>query len=110
MLSFTSHDLPINLPKFESFRKRGGKNLELTLPELAVMGKNKATSNEVRDTSRAAFHFRLVEVASMFLLPLLAVALGVPPKRSTSGVGVFLSIVMVADSAPSKLMGTRKRL
>lgn len=95
VLSFTSHDLPINLPKFESFRKRGGKDLELTLPELAVMGKNKATTQEIRDESRAAFHFRLVEVASMFLLPLLAVALGVPPKRSTSGVGVFLSIVMV---------------
>ena len=31
----------------------------------------------------------------MFLLPLLAVALGVPPKRSTSALGVFLSIVMV---------------
>ena len=31
----------------------------------------------------------------MFLLPLLAVALAVPPKRSTSALGVFLSIVMV---------------
>ena len=31
----------------------------------------------------------------MFLLPLLAVALGVPPKRSSSALGVFLSIVMV---------------
>ena len=31
----------------------------------------------------------------MLLLPLLAVALAVPPKRSTSALGVFLSIVMV---------------
>ena len=31
----------------------------------------------------------------MLLLPLLAVALAVPPKRSTSSLGVFLSIVMV---------------
>ena len=31
----------------------------------------------------------------MLLLPLLAVALAVPPKRSTSGLGIFLSIVMV---------------
>jgi lipopolysaccharide export system permease protein len=31
----------------------------------------------------------------MFLLPLLAVALGVPPKRSTSALGIFLSIVMI---------------
>ncbi|MFS2021865.1 LptF/LptG family permease, partial [Massilia sp. CT11-108] len=44
---------------------------------------------------RAAFHFRVVEVATMFLLPLLALALGIPPKRSTSALGVFLAIVMV---------------
>ena len=31
----------------------------------------------------------------MFLLPLLAVALAVPPKRSTSALGVFLSVVMI---------------
>lgn len=93
-LTFTSHDLPINLPRFESFRVRGGKNLEYTLPELALLGK-RAGSETVRDASRAEFHFRLAEVATMFLLPLLAVALGVPPKRSTSALGVFLSIVMI---------------
>ena len=31
----------------------------------------------------------------ILLVPLLAVALAVPPKRSTSGLGIFLSIVMV---------------
>ncbi|MFM6932243.1 MAG: LptF/LptG family permease, partial [Novosphingobium sp.] len=31
----------------------------------------------------------------MLLLPLLAVALAVPPKRSTSSLGIFLSILMV---------------
>ena len=31
----------------------------------------------------------------MFLLPMLALALGVPPKRSTSALGVFLAIVMI---------------
>lgn len=45
--------------------------------------------------SRSAFHFRVVEVATMLLLPFLALALGVPPKRSTSALGVFLSIVMI---------------
>lgn len=95
VLSFTAHDLPIDLPKFENFRVRGGRNLELTLPELAVIGRDKSKPEEIRDSSRSAFHFRLVEVVSMFLLPLLAVALGVPPKRSTSALGVFLSIVMV---------------
>ena len=94
VLTFSSHDLPINLPKFESFRVRGGRNLEFTLPELARAGHEAATP-ELRDASRSEFHFRLAEVAMMFLLPMLAVALGVPAKRSTSGLGVFLSIVMI---------------
>src|SRR3546814_21027975 len=37
----------------------------------------------------------MVEVVMMALLPLVAVALAVPPKRSTSGLGIFISIVMV---------------
>ena len=94
VLTFTSHDLPIPLPKYEGFRARGGRNLEWTLPELAKLGKQGDT-RELRNQSRAEFHFRLAEVASMFLLPLLALALGIPPKRSTSAVGVFLSIVMI---------------
>jgi lipopolysaccharide export system permease protein len=94
VLTFTSHDLPIPLPKTESFRDRGGRNIEWTLPELAKLGKAGETE-QLRNQSRAEFHFRLAEVASMFLLPLLALALGVPPKRSTSALGVFLAIVMI---------------
>lgn len=95
VLTFSAHDLPINLPKFENFRQRGGRNLEFTLPELAKLGHNDHASEQQRDSSRAEFHFRMAEVASMFLLPFLAVALGVPPKRSSSALGVFLSIVMI---------------
>jgi lipopolysaccharide export system permease protein len=43
----------------------------------------------------ASLNYRLAEVVMILLLPLLAVALAVPPKRSTSGLGVFVSIVMV---------------
>lgn len=95
VLAFESHDLPIALPKIENFRGRGSsQNEELTVPELVRVG---ATSPDKRERaeSRAEFHFRMVEVAFMFLLPLLAVALAVPPKRSTSALGVFLSIVMI---------------
>ena len=95
VLTFSTHNLPIPLPKYEQFRKRGDKNIERTLPELAIIGGDPRSDEQARETSRAAFHFRLAEVASMFLLPLLAVALGVPPKRSTSALGVFLSIVMI---------------
>ena len=95
VLSFTSHDLPIDLPKVERFRGRGGKERELTIPELVRVGHDEKRPLAQRNESRANFHFRVVEVAMMFLLPLLAVALAVPPKRSASALGVFLSIVMV---------------
>jgi lipopolysaccharide export system permease protein len=95
VLAFESHDLPIDLPKIEAFRHRGGKNLELTMPELVSVGTNPHSSPELRRESISNFHFRLVEVAMMMLLPLLAVGLAVPPKRSSSALGVFLSIVMV---------------
>ena len=94
VLTFSGHDLPINLPKFESFRVRGQDNLEYTLPELARLGQG-APSEQLRDSSRAEFHFRVTEVATMFLLPLLGIALGVPPKRSTSALGVVIGIVMI---------------
>jgi lipopolysaccharide export system permease protein len=92
VLSFVGHDLPIDLPRMESFRSRGVRDQELTIPELAVVAHKDA---QLRNALRAEFHFRLVEVATMFLLPLLAVALAVPPKRSASALGVFLSIVMI---------------
>jgi lipopolysaccharide export system permease protein len=95
VLSFTSHDLPIDLPKVERFRSRGGKERERTIPELVRIGSNEDVPLAQRNQSRANFHFRIVEVAMMFLLPLLAVALAVPPKRSASALGVFISIVMV---------------
>jgi lipopolysaccharide export system permease protein len=95
VLSFVGHDLPIDLPKMENFRTRGGRDRELTMPELAVVAHKAATPAAIKSQYRAEFHFRLVEVATMFLLPMLALALAVPPKRSASALGVFLSIVML---------------
>ena len=95
VLSFESHDLPIELPKEEAFRQRGGRNAELTMAELAQSGNLSSMVKRERAKFRAEFHFRLVEVATMLLLPLLAVALAVPPKRSSSALGVFLSVVML---------------
>lgn len=95
VLSFESHDLPINLPRIEQFRGRGGEHRELTLFELARVGSDSTASEELRLASRANFHYRIAEIIMMFLLPLLAVALAIPPKRSTSALGVFLSVVMI---------------
>ena len=95
VLSFSSHDVPIPLPKIESFRARGGKDREYIFTELMRIGSDPGKPVMERNKAWANFHFRLVEVAMMLLLPFLAVALAVPPKRSTSALGVFLSIIMV---------------
>ncbi|WP_404482427.1 LPS export ABC transporter permease LptF [Novosphingobium sp. BL-52-GroH] len=95
VLSFTRHDLPIELPAIEKFRQRGGQEREYLLPELMKLGWNKDATPEERVSSQANFSYRMVEVVMMLLLPLLAVALAIPPKRSTSALGLFVSIVMV---------------
>lgn len=95
VLSFTRHDLPIDLPKIEEFRDRGDAEREYILPELLSIGWSDNQSEAKRDASQASFNFRLVEVVMMALMPLLAVALAIPPKRSSSALGVFVSIIMV---------------
>ena len=95
VLSFSNHDLPIPLPKIDSFRSRGGKDREYTITELWRVGHDAAQPVMTRNKARANFHFRMVEVAMMLLLPLLALSLAIPPKRSTSALGIFVAIVMV---------------
>jgi len=95
VLSFTRHDLPIDLPAIEKFRQRGDKEREYLLPELLQIGWSDRVSQEMRNQTRASLNYRMVEVVMMLLLPLLAVALAIPPKRSTSPLGVFVSIVLV---------------
>ena len=95
VLSFTSHDVPIPLPQIENCRPRGGKDREYLITELVQIGGDAQKPALERNRAWSNFHFRLVEVAMMLLLPLLALALAIPPKRSTSALGVFLSIVMV---------------
>ena len=95
VLSFSRHDLPIDLPAIEKFRARGDATREYILPELLSIGWSDKSAPRERDASVASFNFRLVEIVMMLLMPLLAVALAIPPKRSTSALGVFVSIVMV---------------
>ena len=96
VLTFSSHDLPIDLPKIAAFRMRGGQaDRELTIPELVRVGVDRGQPQATRIESLADVNFRLVQVATMLILPLLAIALAVPPKRSSSALGVFLGIVML---------------
>jgi lipopolysaccharide export system permease protein len=94
-LAFDGYDLPINLPAVDQFRQRGEQQ-ELFLNELISRAYGGTASNAADQlASRANLHVRLVEVMMMLMLPLLAVALAVPPKRSNSSLGIFLSIVIV---------------
>ena len=96
-LAFDSYDLPVSLPVIDQFRRRGGtESDELYLHELWRVG----YGGGARDThqlleAQAKLNFRLVEVVMMLMLPLLAVALAVPPKRSGSALGIFLGILIV---------------
>jgi lipopolysaccharide export system permease protein len=94
VLTFTTHDLPIDLPAIDAFRGRTGDR-EMTIPELYRVGNDGSEPRAKRLEARANMHFRLAEVAMMLLLPLLAIALAIPPKRSTSALGVFLAIVIL---------------
>jgi lipopolysaccharide export system permease protein len=95
-LSFESYDLPVNLPAIDPFRGRGNELKELTLPEVYDRAYGDAPVNQAESrAARANLHFRLVEVVMMLMLPLLAIALAVPPKRSISSLGIFVGIVLV---------------
>lgn len=87
----------MKLPAIDQFRRRGGTvSDELYLHELWRVGYGGHEPDEhQRLEAQAALNMRLVEVVMMFMLPLLAVALAVPPKRSTSSLGIFLSILIV---------------
>ena len=95
VLSFSQHDLPIDLPAIERFRARGDETREYLLPELLKLGWSQQSTPLERAGGQANFNYRMVEVVMMLMLPLLAVALAIPPKRSTSALGVFVSIVVV---------------
>ncbi len=96
-LAFDSYDLPVSLPVIDQFRRRGGSQAgELYLHELWRNGYGGGARDEHhRLEAQAALNFRLVEVVMMLILPLLAVALAVPPKRSNSALGIFIGILIV---------------
>jgi lipopolysaccharide export system permease protein len=96
-LAFNTYDLPVSLPVIDQFRRRGGTvSDELYLHELWQAGyAGKAPDEHQKLEAQATFNFRLVEVLMILMLPLLAVSLAVPPKRSSSALGIFLSILIV---------------
>ena len=95
-LTFNTYDLPITVPAIDQFRRRGMDYEELYFNELFRIGYGGAgATREQQLGAQANFNFRIVEILMMTMLPMLAVALAVPPKRSSSALGIFIGIVMV---------------
>jgi len=97
-LAFDVYNLPISLPVINQFRGRSSGDVdELYLHELwrGGYGGGAVRPGMTRGAAIAYFNFRIVEVVMMLMLPLLAIALGVPPKRSSSSLGIFISILIV---------------
>ena len=97
VLSFRIQDLPVDLPGGGALpqprpRRGAGDDHPRAVPPRR---REKAVPKATRNAMRANFHYRVIEIVMMLLMPLLAVALAVPPKRSSSGLGIFLAIIMV---------------
>lgn len=98
VLSFENYDLAVPLPQIDVFRERGsqGDDAELTIAELyRNIGSPGDLTAKIEREIQANFHRRLVQIVVPFLIPLLAISLAVPPKRSGSALGVFAALIIL---------------
>ena len=99
VLTFDSYDLRVAMPSIGRMLERGGDADEMTVVELARIAQgDRSVGADHSVTPRVAaanLHFRLVQVATLLVLPFLGLALAVPPKRTTSPVGIFVSIIVL---------------
>jgi len=95
VLTFDRQDLKIKLPSREDFRDRGGEEREMTLPELYVEMDNPANSSEQRAAFVGNFHWRIMHSLSFFILPFLAVAMGMTNKRTGRGSGIVIGLALL---------------
>ena len=95
LLNFTRHDLRIPLPRIGPAVARGNDADELTLIELASAARGRSAGRATPVVATANLNFRLVEIATLWVLPLLGLPLAVPPKRTASGLGIFVGILVL---------------
>ncbi len=94
VLTFDHFDLPLDVePTPEPFRPRESET-ELTLPELWQAYQRPPPGVKPWEVS-AEFHSRLVRIASLVFLPLLAVPLGMAVRRAARGVGFVTGLALV---------------
>jgi lipopolysaccharide export system permease protein len=92
---FDRYDLIVHMPPVEGFRGRGGREAEMTLPELFAARHDAAVSPKLRRLADGEAQRRVILALLPFVLPLLALALARPPQRSTSSLGVIVGTLMI---------------
>ena len=95
VLNFDRQDLKVRLPAREDFRKRGGVELEMTLPELYTERNNPLISAEERRAFNGNFHWRLMHSLSFFIIPFLAIPMGITNKRTGQGTGIVIGLSLL---------------
>ena len=94
-LSFDEFNLPLDLAfGSEAFRARGEGERELTLFELWKVRDQPPTGTTAAKIS-SEFHARLVRIASLLFLPLLAIPLGIGSRRSRRGFSLAVGLLLV---------------
>lgn len=95
VLSFDRQDLKITLPAREDFRSRGGEEREMTLPELFTERDNLDFTSDQRAAFNGNFHWRLMHSLSFFVIPFLAVPMGITNKRTGRGTGIVIGLSLL---------------
>lgn len=95
VLTFDSFALPLDVVLDKTpFRERGERERELTLFELWPLLRA-PPEGMTRATISAEIHDRLVRIATVLVLPLFAIPLGLASRRRRRGVGMAVGIVVV---------------
>ena len=95
VLNFERLDLTVRLPQREVFRERGGQELEMTLPELFIEMDNPLNSVEERAAFQGNYHWRIMHSLSFFILPFLAIPMGITNKRTGRGTGIVIGLSLL---------------
>ncbi|GER08559.1 hypothetical protein GCM10007972_25800 [Iodidimonas muriae] len=92
VLSFEAQDIVINLPAVEEFRRRGGEELETTLTELHQALNGGESDPVMRARFRSSYHWRIVNILTLLVIPFVAVPLGLANKRTGAAGGLVAGL------------------
>ncbi len=95
VMEFAVQDLLVDLPQIEPFRRRGGEELEMTIDELWAGMHDPTLSPSRRAHYRGAFHWRVIHLFTMLVLPFLALAFGTVRKRGSGAGGLVIATALL---------------